>query len=122
MPKGYYRTSTKEAKARTARIAERRKAAATPEGRRATAKRLTAKKATIRAKMTPQERHLADRREQEAFTAKRVTADRAAAARKITLVPKPKTAAEKHSEKARERQKKWSLFPSLTDALTGKKK
>lgn len=72
MPEGYYRTSPEHARARTARIAERRRVAATPEGKRAIAKRLAAKKATARAKMTPQERALADRREIEAFTAKRV--------------------------------------------------
>lgn len=79
MPEGYYRTSPEHARARTARIAKRQRAAATPEGKRAIAKRLMAKKATARAKMTPQERALADRREIEAFAAKRVAADQAAA-------------------------------------------
>lgn len=78
-PAGYYSTSMKEAKARAARIAERKQAAGTVEGKRATAKRLAAKKAAARARMTPQERHSADRREQEAFTAKRVVADQVAA-------------------------------------------
>lgn len=121
-PAGYYRTSEKDARARAARIAKRGQAAKTVEGKRATAKRLAAKKASARAHMTSEERRLADRREIEAFTAKRVAANGVAAARKTTQPPKIKTPAEKRSEKARKRQKKWSLFPSLTGALMGKKK
>lgn len=58
---GYYRTGSKEAKARTARIKERRATAATPEGKEVTRKRLLAKKKTKEAGMTRQEKHSAER-------------------------------------------------------------
>ncbi len=68
---GYYRTSPKEAKARTARIKERRAAAATPEGKAATAKRLLSKRAALEARMTPAERRKAERRRVDAFMERR---------------------------------------------------
>lgn len=79
---GYYTTSPKDAQARAARIAQRKKAAATPEGKRVIRERLSAKKATARARMTPQERHRADRAEQRAFDIKRI-----ADTRPVTVKP-----------------------------------
>ena len=68
---GYYRTSSKEAKARTARIKERRAVAATPEGKAATAKRLLSKRAAREARMTPAERRKAERKRVDAFMERR---------------------------------------------------
>ena len=68
---GYYRTSSKEAKARTARIKERRAAAATPEGKAAIKKRLLEKKRTKEAGMTAQEKHSAQRQREREFLSSR---------------------------------------------------
>ena len=109
---GYYTTSPKDAQARAARIAQRKKAAATPEGKRVIRERLSAKKATARARMTPQERSLADRREIEAFTARRVAGDSAAARASSTEPPaKPAKPSLRHP------------FPGLTgpDGALGRK-
>ena len=82
---GYYRTSSKEAKARTARIKERRAVAATPEGKAAIEKRLLEKKKTKEAGMTAQEKHIAERRKIDAFMQKRAG----------QLAPRPSTPAAK---------------------------
>ncbi len=68
---GYYRTSPKEAKARTTRIKERYAAAGTPEGKAATAKRLLSKRAAREARMTPAERRKAERKRVDDFMQRR---------------------------------------------------
>lgn len=68
---GYYRTSMKDAAARTARIKKRQAAAATPEGKAATAKRLLSKRAAREARMTPAERRKAERKRVDAFMRRR---------------------------------------------------
>ena len=126
MPRdGYYRTGAKEAKARTARIKERRAAAATPEGKEATKKRLLAKKATREAGMTRQEKHSAERERVRKFELSRNEQIKGSKSpSKSATQAKPKTPGEKHREAARERQGRWSIFPSLTgpDGALGKKK
>lgn len=123
---GYYTTSPKDARARAARIAQRKKAAATPEGKRVIRERLSAKKATARARMTPQERSLADRREVDTFQESR--RQQAASGGKATVVQAPvQSAADKKKEDVKKRQEKGSRFfgfGSILDALTpkGKKK
>ncbi len=140
---GYYRTGMKEAKARAARIKERWAAAATPEGKEIIKKRLLAKKKTKEAGMTKQEKHSAERarvrkfelsREEQARGPKSVskptsqtkpkTPGEQAKPKTPGEQAKPKTPGEEHREAARERQGRWSIFPSLTGpdgALGGKK-
>ena len=115
MPKdGYYRTSPREAKARTARIKERRAAAATPEGKAATAKRLLSKRAAREARMTPAERRKIERKRVDDFMERRSR----------ELEPRPATPGTKPRKPKPTKPSIRHPFPSLTgpDGALGRKK
>ena len=111
---GYYRTSSKAAKARTARIKERRAAAATPEGREATKKRLLAKKKTREAGMTKQQIHAAERKREREFEAR--------SREPVQGFKKPKKPVVKPSIGWREKVTRGIGLGPVLDALTPDKK
>ncbi len=111
---GYYRTGSKEAKARTARIKERRAAAATPEGKAVIRERLLAKKKTKEAGMTEQEKRSAERKKVDDFMRRR----------NEQLEPRPSTPGAKPRKPKPTKPSIRHPFPSLTgpDGVLGRKK